>query len=385
MSQRQLVLYDDAATFGGHELMTLRFVEFLAAQRAFEITFIASRMNTELCRRLGDVVPKIKLLLTPYTSGRGQWLRTYFSFSALLQLVRLIRGRKPDLLIVVQGGIALSSLGILAGRMAGVRTLSYLPMTHDESLFAPTPLRARLRQWLVQPFYRLPDCLVTTSPRMAGYARRRRRGPVRVVENGIALPHLSIEGRSAARSALGLQDGDRLLLMIGRIEFWQKRHDLAVQALSIARARGLRAHLLVVGSGPDEQTLRAQVAAQGLAGAVHWRSWQTDVTSFYAACDALVLPSRYEGVPLVMLEAMYTGRKILAANVDGMADMLPPAWLFPAGDVEALADLLCASNDAADASLVQQHRELVATQYTIEAFGRRFQHVIDEELALSGA
>ena len=385
MTKRQLVFYDDAATFGGHELMTLRLVDFLAARQACEITFIASRLNTELCRRLGEVVPKIKLLLTPYTSGRGQWLRTYLSIRALLRLVRMIRSRRPDLLIVVQGGIALSSLGILAGRMAGVRTVSYLPMTHDESLFAPTPLRARLRQWLVQPFYSLPDCLLTISPRMAGYARRRRRGPVRIVENGIALPHLSMESRSAVRSALGLKDGDRLLLMIGRIEFWQKRHDLAVQALSIARARGSRTHLLVVGSGPDEQALRAQVVALGLAHAVHWRGWQTDVTSFYAACDALLLPSRFEGVPLVMLEAMSTGRRILAANVDGMADMLPPAWTFPSGDVEALADLLCTSDDAADDAHLRRHRELMAMQYTVEAFGGRFQHVIDEELALSGA
>lgn len=385
MTKRQLVFYDDAATFGGHELMTLRLVEFLAARQACEITFIASRLNTELCRRLGEVVPKIKLLLTPYTSGRGQWLRTYLSIRALLRLVRMIRSRRPDLLIVVQGGIALSSLGILAGRMAGVRTVSYLPMTHDESLFAPTPLRARLRQWLVQPFYSLPDCLLTISPRMAGYARRRRRGPVRIVENGIALPHLSMESRSAVRSALGLKDGDRLLLMIGRIEFWQKRHDLAVQALSIARARGSRTHLLVVGSGPDEQALRAQVVALGLAHAVHWRGWQTDVTSFYAACDALLLPSRFEGVPLVMLEAMSTGRRILAANVDGMADMLPPAWTFPSGDIEALADLLCTSDDAADDAHLRRHRELMAMQYTVEAFGGRFQHVIDEELALSGA
>lgn len=161
MYKRQLVFYDDAATFGGHELMTLRLVEFLAARQACGITFIASRLNTELCRRLGDIVPKIKFLPTPYTSGRGQWLRTYLSVKSLLQLLRLLRSRKPDLLIVVQGGIALSSLGIVAGRMAGVRTLSYLPMTHDESLFAPTPLRARLRQWLVQPFYNIPDCLVT--------------------------------------------------------------------------------------------------------------------------------------------------------------------------------------------------------------------------------
>jgi glycosyltransferase involved in cell wall biosynthesis len=380
---RRVIFYDDAPNFGGHELMTLRLTEYLAAHSNYEIIFIASSLNTELCRRLSEVVPQIKLLHTPYASGRGQWLRSYFSIQPLLRLRRLIRSGEPALLIVIQGGIALSSLGLLAGRLAGVRTVSYLPMTHDESLFAPTPLRARLRQWLVQPFYCLPHSLITISSRMAGYATRRRRGSVRVVENGITLPQLSDQSRNTMRSALGLNDSDRLLLLIGRIEFWQKRHDLAVQSLSIARARGLRAHMLVVGSGPDEQALRAQVQAHGLSGAVHWHGWQTDVTSFYAACDVLLLPSRYEGVPLVMLEAMYAGRKIMAANVDGMADMLPPAWTFPAGDAHALADLLCAPDTAADADHLRRHRELIATRHTVEAFGRRFLQIIDEEVELA--
>lgn len=385
VANHRLTLYDDTATFGGHELMTLRLVEHLASEEKYEITFIASALNTELCERLGRVTPRIKLVTTAYTSGRGQWLRTYFSVRPLLKLRQLIRSGKPTLLIVVQGGIALSSLGLLAGRLAGVRTLSYLPMTHDESLFAPTPLRARLRQWLVQPFYSLPDCLITISPRMAAGATRRRRGPVRVVENGVALPHASAEDRNALRSALGLRQGDRLLLMIGRIEFWQKRHDLAVHALAIARARGLRVHLLVVGSGPDESALRSQVQAQGLTDAVHWRGWQSDVTSFYAACDTLLLPSRYEGVPLVMLEAMYAGCRIAAADVDGMADMLPPAWTFPSGDATALADLLCAPDRDVDAGHLQRHRELIATQYTVEAFAHRFRRVIDEEAGLASA
>jgi glycosyltransferase involved in cell wall biosynthesis len=385
MLPRQICFYDDAATFGGHELMTLRLVEQLAIQGKYDITFITSRQNTELCRRLAGVVPKVQLLLTSYSSVRGQWLRTYLSIKPLLQLQRLLKRSKPALLIVVQGGIALSSLGLLAGRLAGVRTVSYLPMTHDEALFAPTPLRARLRQWFVQPFYRLPECLVTISPRMAEYARRRRHGAVRVVENGIALAHVDSGSRDAVRSALGLNEGDRLLLMVGRIEFWQKRHDLAVQALSIARGRSARMHMLVVGSGPDEPALRAQVRALGLDAAVHWRPWQTNVTSFYAACDVLLLPSRYEGVPLVMLEAMHASRRIVAANVDGMADMLPPAWTFPSGDVDALADLLCASNSAADAEHLKRHRELLATQYTVEAFGRRFLRVIDEQVELSRA
>lgn len=379
-----LVFYDDAPTFGGHELMVLRLVQHLARQGKHRLTFIASALNTELCRRLGEVVPPIDLRLTPYSSGRGQWIRTYLSIRPLLQLRRLIEVVKPALLIVVQGGIALSSLGVLAGRLAGVRTVSYLPMTRDESLFAATPFRARLRQWAVRPFYSLPHCLVTISPRMAQYAARRRpHGSVRVVENGIDLPQLAAESRSAVRSALGLADGDPLLLMLGRIEFRQKRHDLAVQALAIARARGLRANLLVVGSGPDEQALRAQVLTLGLADVVHWRDWQADVMPFYAACDLLLLPSRYEGVPLVMLEAMYAGRKILAADVDGMADMLPPAWTFPSGDAHALADLLVAPAPSNDADHLKRHHELICSQYTVEAFGRRFLRVIDEEVELA--
>jgi glycosyltransferase involved in cell wall biosynthesis len=385
MLQPRICFYDDAATFGGHELMTLRLVERLAGEARYDITFIASRSNTELCSRLAAVVPRIKVMPTPYTSSRGQWLRTYLSVVPLLHLRRWVKSVSPALLIVVQGGIALSSLGLLAGRLAGVRTVSYLPMAHDESMFAPTPLRAWLRQWLVLPFYRLPECVVTISARMAACAQRRRPGAVRVVENGVSLPGIDASVRDAERAALGLKDADRLLLMVGRIEFWQKRHDLAVQALAQARSRGARLHLLVVGSGPDEAALRDQVQALGLSHVVHWRAWQSDVRPFYAACDALLLPSRYEGVPLVMLEAMCAGRRILAADVDGMVDMLPAAWTFPSGDIHSLVDLLCAPGGAADAEHLHRHRGLMAERFTLAAFGNRFLQVIDEQLALAAA
>lgn len=66
--------------------MTLRLVEYLANQNRYDITSIASAMNSELCRRLSGVLPHIKVIQTPYTSGRGQWLRTYFSIKPLLRL-----------------------------------------------------------------------------------------------------------------------------------------------------------------------------------------------------------------------------------------------------------------------------------------------------------
>jgi glycosyltransferase involved in cell wall biosynthesis len=102
-------------------------------------------------------------------------------------------------------------------------------------------------------------------------------------------------------------------------------------------------------------------------------------------CDVVLLPSRYEGVPLVMLEAMCAGRKLLAADADGVPDMLPRAWAFPRGDAHSLADLLVATDPGDDAEHLTRHHELIASQCAVKAFGRRLLRVIDEQVELSRA
>jgi len=54
----------------------------------------------------------------------------------------------------------------------------------------------------------------------------------------------------------------------------------------------------------------------------------------------LLIPSKFEGVPLTMLEAMARELPVIASNVDGMAEILPQSWLFPYGDCAALVDTL---------------------------------------------
>jgi len=60
----------------------------------------------------------------------------------------------------------------------------------------------------------------------------------------------------------------------------------------------------------------------------------------YQALDALVIPSRYEGLPLVMLEALASGTAVLASDRDGMKDLLPAAWRFEPNNPAALAATL---------------------------------------------
>jgi glycosyltransferase involved in cell wall biosynthesis len=65
-----------------------------------------------------------------------------------------------------------------------------------------------------------------------------------------------------------------------------------------------------------------------------------DVRPWYAAADVVVLPSRWEGLPLTLLEALSVGRSVVGADIAGIADALPHAagTLIPSGDVAALAD-----------------------------------------------
>jgi glycosyltransferase involved in cell wall biosynthesis len=65
----------------------------------------------------------------------------------------------------------------------------------------------------------------------------------------------------------------------------------------------------------------------GLGTHVFFRPWTPLVSDIYTASDLVLMPSRFEGVPLVMLEALMAGRPVAAAGVDGMRDYLPPEWL----------------------------------------------------------
>ena len=83
--------------------------------------------------------------------------------------------------------------------------------------------------------------------------------------------------------------------------------------------------LLVVGEGPLRRPLEATCQAKGIAGRVHFAGWRTDVPEILAATDLLVLPSAWEGMPNVVLEAMASRRPVVASDVEGVRELLGAA------------------------------------------------------------
>ena len=235
-------------------------------------------------------------------------------------------------------------------------------------------------------YYRLPDEYITISQRMEDYLRHKGlRQPVAVVQAAIDLGAFLSVDRDAARAKLGFAADDRVVALIARVQFWQKRQDLAVKGLALARREVANLKLLVVGDGPDLAKLTDLARAEGVEGAVVFLKWTDDLSSIYAAIDALVIPSRYEGVPLVMLQAMYFRLPVIAAAVDGMADTLPPHWLFPSGDAVALAARMVEAARARETVLLDAHRELILHSYSMQTFESAFMAAIRSAVRRHGA
>ena len=376
----RVLFYDDAPDFGGHEQMTLAAVRHIASQPHMEVGFIYFRGNARLAKQIADLAaqcPGLKPLPQDYASQQFQFLRTLISGRAIRRIADTIAGYAPDVVVVAQGAIAYGSAGLLAAKKAGVPSISYIPMTHPERMFSASRLKAALREPVNRLYYRLPDEYITISPRMEGYLRAKGlRQPVTVVPVGIDLAHCHSVDKDAARANLGLAAGDWVVALVGRVQFWQKRHDLAVKGLALARRQIPNLKLLVVGDGPDVAALKELVRVEGVEDAVVFAGWTDGLSPVYSAIDAVVIPSRYEGVPLVMLEAMYFRRPVIASAVDGMADILPQHWLFPSGDAAAFAARLVQAAGASENALLDAHSERVVKTFSLPAFERAFMAAI---------
>lgn len=158
---------------------------------------------------------------------------------------------------------------------------------------------------------------------------------------GLQVPVSPVANGTAEPSALHAGGDGRQLLCVGRFAP-QKLHRTLVIALARLHRRGCPAHLTLVGEGPGQARLRAWVARLGLSQAVRFDGRRDDVPDLMAASDLLVLPSGFEGLPLVVLEAMSIGLPVVATQVTGTAEALGAdhPWLVPPRRSRALADAL---------------------------------------------
>jgi glycosyltransferase involved in cell wall biosynthesis len=209
-----------------------------------------------------------------------------------------------------------------------------------------------------------------------------------VVWNGIDVDRWQPDARARceAREELGVKD-DFLWLAVGRLEAVKDYPNL----LRAMTRTPERTRLLVLGAGPQEGRLTELAEWLGLKQRVRFAGFEPNVVRWMRAADGFVLSSRYEGLPMVLLEAGACGVPVVATDVLGTREVVvdgETGWLAPAGDAQELAKtmmkLMHMPPDARHA-MGERARRHVARNFSLEAVLDRWERLYAELLERKNA
>lgn len=183
-----------------------------------------------------------------------------------------------------------------------------------------------------------------------------------VIPNGVDAARFT-QAPPADLAQFGIPAQSRTLLFVGRFDP-QKGPFVLLAATKDLLPRHDDLHLLLVGDGPLGEKMRAWVAKENLQSRIHFAGRRNDVPTLFRAADLFVLPSLWEGLPNVVLEAMAAGIPIVASRVEGVSDLLD----------DNRTGLIVPPNSSAD--LAEAIDRLLADPEHGRQMGRQAQHIV---------
>ncbi|EOT8833004.1 glycosyltransferase family 4 protein [Escherichia fergusonii] len=332
----KILFVNESPVYGGHEEMFLRHINEIAKKRHLYLNIVVNVKNKRLIDEV-DNLAKINSNINLNVFRHRFWglpLRPITNFLCVKDFCWLLKtfvSFKPEKIILIQGTIEIGGLSLLAARISGKYTSTYLPITKKSKDIGVA--FGSMRDFINKHFYyQLPHEIITISEfnkeeLINNFAVDDYR--IKVVKNFIDAPSYPVQK--------GSEEENNILLIIGRIDLNQKRQDLFLDFFVKSELSDFF-EVHIIGDGSDEVSQTVRNKYNGMHN-VYFCGWlsSNDVVQRLAQCRCVIIPSKFEGVPLVMIEAIKLGKIVIASNVDGMKEYLPPQWLF---DVNEMSDSL---------------------------------------------
>jgi glycosyltransferase involved in cell wall biosynthesis len=277
--------------------------------------------------------------------------------------------RMPDLVrehldrtgadILQTHGYKASAIGFVVRRSGGIPWIGFYHGATQKGV------KDRAYQWLEQRLLLRADRIVVVSGRQLPLFSAA--GDRTTVIDNAVIPLPAGSGEESLDLLAGL---DRPLIgVIGRLSH-EKGVDIFLRACSELAGRGRAFSAVIVGDGPEEKSLRILTAQLELERHVRFAGRIDSVAGIYPRLDLVVLPSRSEGLPNVLLEAMAADRPVVATAVGAVPEVLrePGAGVMvQPGDPVALADAVESALASGDGPTAARARHLTLQRYSLEA------------------
>jgi glycosyltransferase involved in cell wall biosynthesis len=314
-----------------------------------------------------------RVLSAPKGRGVDVGLVPQLAATFLLERVQIVHTHNPQPLIYAAP----------AGRIARAKVI------HSKHGINPDRGRKLLLRRLAARFAHVYVAVSELTAQASRDAREVPEKKLRVVNNGVDLsrfPGADAAARQAVRAELGIPDDAFVIGTVGRL---MVEKDQALLVRAAAPLAGHEVHVVLVGGGPEEAALRAQIDALEPAAraAMHLAGLRRDVPRVLAAFDVFALTSKLEGLPLVLPEAMAMRLPVVATAVGGVPSVVrdgETGYLVPADDgAEAVLRARLAALHADPATrraLGARGREVALADYSAERMAADYMAIYREAL-----
>ncbi len=330
MSRRKIRVLQmiDEASVGGGQMHVLLLSKYLD-KTEFDVT-----IATEPQGYLVDEANKIGVPTLPITISNS------FSVKTLVEMKRQFQQTDFDILHT-HGGTAgfWGRAAAMLNRLPSVRIHTYHGLHYLSEAYEGRK-SFRIADRLALPFTTRVICVCKSDLQkaMAAGIATEKKGVV--IYNGIEVETFSHQTkRKELRQTLGVQENEIVVGTVGRLHR-QKAQDILLQAFKKVLDQHPNVRLWIVGEGELRSGLERLAHDLGIGERVNWLGGRTDIPELLSAMDVFVLSSLWEGQPIVLLEAMASGKPVVATNVDGIPEIVEngkSGLLVEAGEVGPLA------------------------------------------------
>lgn len=290
------------APYGGAETVLLALGRGMRDRLRFSLAILADARSGPFIERVQAAGLAHTILDSP---GRN-YLRDIREIRALV--------RRDQIAVLHSHGYRADAVGLVAARLGSI------PNVATAHGFTGGTARNRMNQFAGVQALRHSSAVVAVSSALRGTLQDAgvRANRIHVIPNAWAPPAGRLASRAEARARLGLPANGQVIGWVGRLSP-EKGPDLAVEALA---GLGGDAWLCMVGDGPEREAVQRQARGAGVAARLRTAGSLAAAWEILPAFDVLLLSSRTEGTPMVLLEAMHAGVPIVAAAVGGVPALL---------------------------------------------------------------
>lgn len=184
-----------------------------------------------------------------------------------------------------------------------------------------------------------------------------------------------------------LSKGSRIIFSSGRLDH-QKGFDLLIDVAVKARNKSLNWIFVIAGEGKLKSELIARAVKSGVSDVIHFIGFSNEVPALLKAADIFVLPSRYEGMPNALLEAMALGKASVATSVNGAPELVEDGvsgFLVESENADQIFDSLheLLSNEKLRKSMEQHAKERVENHFTIDKMINSLEKLLIDQIEIS--